>query len=180
MKNLFITIILISFGTTTIFSQNLSTNKDGTIISFQIKNFGLQVDGAFSEFKVKANFDRDNLPNSYFTGTAVIKSINTGIEARNNSLQKKEYFDSKQFPEMTLTSNEIKKLEDGRYEFIGKLSIKGKTQKVTFPITIEEASSHIIAKGDFEINRLDFKVGGSSWVLNKKVKISIIYKGNFN
>lgn len=180
MKNLFISIILICFGPTIIFSQNLNTDSEGTAISFKIKNLGLNVDGVFADFRVKANFDKDNLFNSYFSGTAVIQSIDTGIEARNKSLQKKEYFDSAQFPTMTLSSNEIKKLGNGKYEFIGELSIKGTTKKITFPFTLEEGANHLIAKGAFEMNRLDFKVGASSWILNKKVKVSIAYKGNYN
>ena len=178
MKKLFVYLILMSLGTTIVFSQNLSTDKTGTSISFKIKNVGITVDGTFSDFQVKANFDRDNLSNSYFSGTATIQSIDTGIGARNKSLQKEEYFHSTQFPELKLSSDEIKKIGEDKYEFIGNLSIKGKTQKITFPFTIEKTENYLIAKGSFEINRLDFKVGKSSWILNKKVEVLIIYKGN--
>lgn len=178
MKNILTVILFICFGTT-ILSQNLTTDTVGTSISFKIKNIGLNVNGNFPEYKIKANFDRDNLSNSYFSGIAIIKSIDTGVQARNKSLQKKDYFHSEQFPEMTLSSSEIKLLDVGRYEFKGELSIKGKTKTITFPFTTEETDEYIILKGAFEINRRDFRVGKSSLILSKKVRVSIIYKGLF-
>ena len=179
MKNIFLYSIMIYLGLTVLNAQNLNTDKEVTAISFKIKNLGLNVNGTFSEFKVKANFDEANLQDSYFTGTANISSIDTGIKARDKHLQADEYFHSEQYPEIELASDKLKKLGDGQYEFTGKLSIKGKTKNIVFPISVENTGNSIIAKGNFEINRLDFKVGKSSWVLKKKVKISIVYKGNF-
>ena len=170
--------IIIYLGISVLHAQNLNTDKEGTSISFKIKNLGLNVNGTFSEFNVKANFDVSNLQDSYFIGTATISSIDTGIKARDKHLQENEYFHSEQYPEIELTSEKLKKLSDGQYEFTGKLSIKGKTKTVVFPISVENTGNSIIAKGNFEINRLDFKVGKSSWVLRKKVKVSIVYKGN--
>ena len=180
MKNFFLYSIILYLGVTVLHAQNLSTDLEGTAISFKIKNLGLTVDGTFSEFKVEANFDEANLQDSYFVGSAVVKSIDTGIEARDNHLQKDDYFHMEQFPEIELKSDKLKKLKDNQYEFTGQLSIKGKTKTIVFPISVERTGNSLIAKGNFEINRLDFKVGKSSWVLKKKVKVSIAYKGNFN
>ncbi len=179
MKNCLLALGLLCLGSTTLYSQNLDTDKTKTTISFKIKNLGLNVDGTFSDFEVKANFEENNLSESYFIGTAAIKSIDTGIKARNKHLQKKEYFHSEQFPAIKLASDNLKKIGGNQYEFTGQLTIKGKTKVLTFPITIEKTTTNLIAKGNFELNRLDFEVGKSSWVLKKKVKVAIVYKGNF-
>lgn len=180
MKNLLISILLVFIGLAPIISQNINTQKEKTSLKFKIKNFGLIVSGSFSEFDIIANYDKNNLANSYFSGKAVIKSIDTGNDSRNKSLKKKEYFDSEQFPEMTLASNKIIKTSDDRYEFIGELFIKGVTKEITFPFTIKEKDNQITVKGEFEINRLDFNVGKSSRILNKKVKVSITFVGDYN
>jgi len=179
MKKIFLYFIIIFLGNTGLCAQNLSTDKESTIISFKIKNLGLNVEGTFSEFEVKANFEEDNLLDSYFRGKAIVQSIDTGINARDNHLKEKEYFHMEQFPEIELVSDQLKRLNSAQYEFIGKLSIKGKTQTVVFPISLERIDNSLIAKANFEINRLDFQVGKSSWVLKKKVEVSIVYKGNF-
>ncbi len=179
MKNFFVCLVILCLGSMTLCAQNLTTDKAKTTISFKIKNLGFNVDGAFSEFKVDANFEADNLPDSYFIGTAAIKSIDTGIKARNNHLQAEEYFHSEQFPEIKLASDKLKKIGTNQYEFTGQLTIKGKTQKITFPITLEKTAQSILVEGNFELNRLDYEVGESSWVLKKKVKVTIVYKGNF-
>ncbi len=180
MKILVLTIFFICWGTITSFSQNLNTEATGTTIAFQIQNLGRNVDGSFSEFTLSANFEKNDLDNSYFSGTAKIQSINTGNKKRDKSLQKAKYFDSEKFTELRLASSKITKLESNRYEFYGELSIKGTTKKITFPFTIEELPNQIRVKGSFEVNRLDFNVGESSWILSKNVKVSITYLGNFN
>ena len=179
MKNLFLSLSLLSLGSLTLYAQNLSTDKTSTTIDFKIKNLGLNVSGTFSEFQVEANFEENRLQDSYFKGSATLKSIDTGIKARDKHLQAQEYFHSEQYPVIELVSDQLKKVENNQYEFTGKLTIKGKTQSLTFPIIIEKTGQRLIAKGNFDINRLDFGVGKSSWVLKKKVKVAITYQGNF-
>ena len=92
MKNTFL-LFLLCLSPSFLFSQNLAMEKSQSSIDFTIKNAGFTVEGNFSEFDIQANFDKNNLSNSYFRGTAAVKSIDTGINARNNSLQKEDYFD---------------------------------------------------------------------------------------
>ncbi|MEM1123716.1 MAG: YceI family protein [Bacteroidota bacterium] len=179
MKKIVFLLLLVGWIPTFGYAQNLKTNIANTNISFKIKNLGFNVDGTFSDFEVKANFEEDNLSASYFRGTAKIQSIDTGIKARDEHLQKEDYFHSEKFPEIKLTSKELKKVAEGKYEFIGELAIKGKTQTVTFPIALEKSGNSLTVTGNFEINRLDFEVGESSWVLKKTVKVAIVYQGNF-
>ncbi len=180
MKKLKVVCLLLSLGYLSAQAQNLNTDKAATSINFKIKNIGLTVQGSFSEFSVMAYFDEQNLSDSYFEGTAVVTSINTGIKLRDEHLQKEEYFHSAQFPAIKLTSTQLRKMGEGQYEFIGQLWIKGKTKDLTFPITVERTDNNLLAKGNFELNRLDFEVGKSSWVLKKKVRVALVYKGTFN
>ena len=179
MKKWSLVFLLMSLGIMTALAQNLQTDKAVTAITFKVKNLGLNVDGVFSEFKIVANFEEDKLSESYFAGTAVVKSIDTGINQRDKHLQKADYFDSERFPELTLTSDKLTKIGEREYEFKGQLSIKGKIKPLTFPITVERTAKGILVKGKFDINRLDFGVGASSWILKKKVRVSIVYQGNF-
>jgi len=173
MKNFFFSFAFILLGFTTVFSQNFTVNKAETVVSFTIRNLGLNVDGTFSDIEVEAVFDKDNLSASYFSGEVAIKSIDTGISARNKHLQKEDYFDAATHPKIKLVSTTLKKMEEGGYEFVGELTIKGTTKPIKFPIKVKETSNGTTVEGAFEINRLDFKVGSKSWVLKNKVKISI-------
>ncbi len=179
MKNYFLSILFIVLSATLLPAQNLITDTTETTISFKIKNLGLNVEGSFSEFMVTANFEEQNLQNSYFNGIVVVKSIDTGINARDNHLKKEDYFHQEKFPEIQLTTDKLEQSKNDQYDFTGRLTIKGKTKMVKFPITIKNTGKSLMVKGNFEIDRLDFEVGESSWILKKKVKISIKYKGNF-
>ena len=157
--------------------QDLSQDEANTHIEFVIKNAGFNVDGHFDEVSIDASFDPGQLENSYFKGTVSVKSIDTGIKGRNNSLQKKEYFDEENHPSLRLVSERISRLTDGRYQFSGELTIKGTTRNVTFPFTVSESENAVTAKGDFSIDRRDYDVGGNSWIMGNEVKISMVYTG---
>jgi polyisoprenoid-binding protein YceI len=158
-------------------SQELTQDAANTSVNFVIKNAGLKVNGLFQEVNIKAKFDKNDLASSYFRGTASIKSIDTGINGRNNSLQKEKYFDSDTYPEMKLVSSQLKKGSADQYEFIGTLTIKDVSKQISFPFSIEKTSGSIIAKGNFAIDRRDYHVGGNSWIMGDEVNIEIVYTG---
>ena len=173
-------IILLTFlFTSGIFAQNLSTDQAGSSITFTIKNLGTKVDGRFSDFIMEAKFNENDLSNSYFSGTVRIESIDTDIKARNKSLKGKKYFDAATYPEMSLTSIKLTKQSTDKYLFQGELTLKGKNNIIEFPISIEKTKDGIVVKGHFVINRQDFDVGKSSWVMSDDVNVSVVYKGSY-
>ncbi len=69
----------------------------------------------------------------------------------------------------------INKKTDNVYKVIANLSIKGITKEISITVNIEKTSDGYKVSSKFEINRKDFKVGGSSFVLNKTAKINVIH-----
>jgi polyisoprenoid-binding protein YceI len=122
-------------------------------VSFKIKNAGL------------------NPQNSKFNGTVVIKSINTGINKRDQHLVKPEYFDAAKYPHMTFNTNSVKTVDSNNLSVTGDLVIKGKSRKVTIPVKILTKGSKTRFTGEFTINRRDFGVGGSSLLLSDNLVV---------
>jgi polyisoprenoid-binding protein YceI len=142
-------------------------------VTFKIKNAGFNVDGKFGTVEASISFDANDLGNSRIDASIETKTINTGIDGRDNHLRKPDYFDATKFPKISMTSKKITKLANGNYEGIFDLVLKGTTKEIKIPFSYKENGSVATFVGEFTLNRLDYKVGGSSWMMSDNVTIKI-------
>ena len=149
-------------------------------IDFKIKNLGINVKGNFSEINITSYIDKDNLDNNYVNANIKVNSINTGNNKRDEHLLKEDFFDADKYEEIRFKSANIKKLQDNSYSLTGNLTIKNTTKIISIPLEIKEAENSLIIKSKFEMNRRDFDIGGSSWVLSDIVKIEVVYNKTSN
>ncbi|WP_346881779.1 YceI family protein [uncultured Algibacter sp.] len=143
-------------------------------IDFAIHNLGIQVDGHFNAFNIKAAFNsKDELTSVY--GSITVNSIKTGIDSRDKHLLKEDYFDATQHKNILLNSQSIIKNTDNTYTVKVSLKIKGKSQVLTIPINVVKKDDVCKLISNFQINRRDFKIGGGSLILSKTVKINVVH-----
>lgn len=142
-------------------------------LSFLIKNFGINVDGQFNRYKIEIIQDDDGSLVS-ISGVVYVKTVETGIDARDEHLQTEAYFDALKYPEIVLESTSVLPLDNTRYRVEARLSIKGVTKTINFRGTLLENNWGPRFETEFEINRQDFSVGGGG-VLGKVVKVRVIY-----
>lgn len=76
-------------------------------VKFKIKNFGLVVDGSFSDPKGDISFNPQNLEDANFNITIDAASINTGIDLRDKHLRKEEYLDIETYPHIKFASTKF-------------------------------------------------------------------------
>ncbi|MDA8874115.1 YceI family protein [uncultured Winogradskyella sp.] len=149
------------------FAQNSS-------IDFEIKNLGITVDGFFKNFTVITKFDdSDNLID--FSSEIKAKSIETGIDSRDEHLLEEDYFHTLKYPLITLDVAELYKKPNNKYSAKVNLRIKGKVKQLTIPLKVEITENQRKIISNFEINRKDFHVGGGSFILGKTVKIAVVH-----
>lgn len=141
-------------------------------VDFVIRNLGINVDGHFNTITITPSFDASNNLIK-IEGTIDVSSIETGIESRNEHLLEEEYFNAAKHPSISLISTYITKQSANNYVVKADLKIKGKAKKINIPIKVTLTSSSRTLDSNFEINRKDFGVGGSSFVMSKTVKISV-------
>ena len=146
--------------------------KDKSQVTFKIKNAGFWVNGSFSEFEIQSQFNPQALESSQVSGTLSVKSIATNNKKRDEHLRSEDYFEAEKFPQITLTSTQLSKQGDS-YLWKGKLKIKETEKSVQIPFSMEEKSDHFLLKGEFTINRVEYGVGGKSWLMNQKVYIQL-------
>ena len=146
------------------------------LISFKIKNAGVNVKGTFHEHTVTVRFDENDLANAYFEVKIEVSSLDTGIKGRDKHLKKAKYFDLENYPQIVFKSTRIEKTAEG-YKALGDLTIKKTTRQVEIPFTITALEgSEKDFEGYFEIDRRDYGVGKGHLIMGDEVKIEIHYR----
>lgn len=168
-------IICVVMTTFQLDAQNLVQNTSKTKVVFKIKNLGVNVDGKFSKIKIESNFNANDLPNSFLNATIPVKTVDTNNSSRNKSLRSDDYFDVENYPNIKLTSTKIEKTGSNTYKLTGKLTVKKTTKTVTLSLIVTENDDSITMISNFDLNRINYDVGGSSWVMSKKVKVTVNY-----
>ena len=167
LKPLFFTLtaLLVLAAQPAISQQKL--NPAQSDVSFTFKQMGVPVDGKFKKFDAQINFDAAKLDASKVTFTVDIASTTIGDPATDAELPKSTWFNTSKFPQAIFVSSSIKALGAGKYEAVGKLSVKGIAQDVVVPITMTQtgagAAAVTTAIGSFAIKRLTFKIGEGEW-----------------
>ncbi|MFT6699118.1 MAG: polyisoprenoid-binding protein YceI [Porticoccaceae bacterium] len=171
---------LIIFSVFTCFSQEVIENESDSAITFIIKNLGFNVEGRFNDFTVLSNFNSDHLEESFINVEISVKSIFTAIELRDEHLLKSDFFDVDTHPKIVFESSGIERKSNSKFILKGSLLMKGVKKRVESPLEIEETKKSVRFIADFTLNRKDFGVGGSSFILSKKVHIKMIYVADKN
>lgn len=144
----------------------------GSTVTFVIKNAKLKVDGKLEGLQTVIKFDGQNLSTSSIEASVQTQTINTDNATRDGHLRKEEYFDVVKYPKISIKSVSFSK-SGNNYKGKFKLTIKGVTKEIEIPFTYTENIGSADFKGSFTINRLDYKVGESSWILSDNLIISL-------
>lgn len=160
-----------------VYTQDWSQDKTKTSVTFKIKNFGVNVDGDFSDVEIKTNFDSNNIENSYINAVISVKSISTGINSRDEHILEEDYFDEPNHKKITLESTKIEFDKYGDYILHANLTIKGITKKTKIPFVAVLLNDKLVINASFKINRKDYQVGGGSLIMGKNVSIGVQFTG---
>ncbi len=156
------------------YAQTYTATDDGSKVHFTIKNFGIKTGGDFTGLKGTIVFNPKALATSSMNVSVNATTVNTDNGARDKHLRKEEYFNVEKFPTLSFVSTKITESSVvGRFFVLGYLTIKGITKAVQFGFSATPSATGYSFVGDFEINRRDFGVGGSSSVMADKLKVSL-------
>jgi len=136
---------------------------DKSAVTFVYRQMNVPVEGRFGKFAAQLKFD----PVKPATATATIDidlaSIDAGSAEANDEVAGKAWFNSKAFPTARFVATAIRPLGGNRYEAIGKMTIKGRSQDMTAPFTFTSQGRAGIAEGTLAIKRADFAIGEGIW-----------------
>jgi polyisoprenoid-binding protein YceI len=127
------------------------------------KQMNVPVEGKFKKFDAKVSFDPAKPSAGNAQLTVDVGSYDLGDDSYNEQVRGKEWFDTKTYPKATFVSSSIAPAGTGKYTVTGTLTIKGKSQSVSFPMTVGQQGSEQTFDGAMPISRLKFDVGTGEW-----------------
>jgi polyisoprenoid-binding protein YceI len=132
-------------------------------IVFVSKQMGVPVEGRFRKFDAQIAFDPARPQTSRIEFTIDTASAGIGVPDVDLELPKPLWFGVARFPQASFQSTTIKALGNGRFDIAGRLTIKGRAQDVTVPVTLSQSGPNTTATGNFTVKRLAFAIGEQQW-----------------
>ena len=132
-------------------------------ISFTTRQMGVPVDGKFSKFTAQITLDSKKPEAGNVAFNIDTSSARFGSAELDAEVPKATWLNALKFPHASFQSSAIKSAGPGKYEVLGKLSIKGQTRDISVPVQLVQTASGAVASGGFVLKRLDFKVGENEW-----------------
>ncbi|MDR5770526.1 YceI family protein [Caballeronia sp. LP006] len=140
------------------------------------KQMNVPTDGKFNKFTAQISFD----PAKPAAGSANITidtgSYDLGDDDYNKQVRGKEWFDAATYPTATFVSSAIAPAGGNQYKVTGKITIKGKSQTVTVPVTITQQGATETFDGSLPIKRNQFDIGTGEWKDTSVVADDVVIK----
>ncbi len=141
---------------------NIGPATRSTVIAV-FKQEGVAVDTPFTRFTGKISYDAKNVVAATASIEVETASLDIGDPAYNAEVAKKSWFDSAAHPKAVFRSTAIKAVSATRFDATGTLTIKGKVQTITVPVTVGTVPAGNTFDGTFIISRKAFGVGDPIW-----------------
>lgn len=155
------------------FATNYVMVPEESRLGFSATQEGVSFTGEFTEFDVAIYFDAEALDLSRVRVTVPMASFDAGSTDRNSNVSSNVWFDSKLFP-TAIFETESMRAGGGAYIANGTLALKGRTQPILFPFTIEQTDDRAVMTATFSINRTRWNIGQSPWDTEDYVGLDVM------
>ena len=176
-KTLSIAISVVIASTATIaLAAALKIDTAKSSVSAVFKQMGVPVEAKFTRFSAQVSFDQAKPQEGKASVEIDIPSFDLGDPDYNREVQKKEWFNGTQFPKASFVSTRIQAAAPGKLEVSGKLTIKGKSADVSFPLSVKKEGDQQVFEGSVPIKRLAFGIGEGEWKDTSIVADEVVIK----
>lgn len=160
-------VLFFAFAMLTFAQTNWTFDKAHSKIGFSVSHLVISdVEGNFKEFDGKVEAEGESWEGANVQFEAVIASINTDNEKRDEHLKSDDFFNAKQFPKLNFVGKSFKKVDDNNYKLVGDLTLRDVTKEVELDVELNgtvvdpwgNTKAGFNLKG--EINRFDY---GLKW-----------------
>jgi polyisoprenoid-binding protein YceI len=154
----------------------LKTDLAKSSVSAVFKQMNVPVESKFKKFSAAIEYDAAKPDLAKASVEIDTASLDVGDPDMNKEVAKKEWFNAAQFPKATFVSSAIKPTAPGKLSVAGKLTIKGKSTDVTFPLSVKTEAGKQVFEGALPIKRLTYSIGEGEWKDTSMVADEVIIK----
>jgi len=152
-------------------NPSIDPAKSSIVATFRQEN--VPVDAPFKRFNGRIDYDPAQPAAAKAAIEVTTGSLDLGSDDYNGEVQKKAWLDSGTYPTSTFISTAIKPGAPGHFDATGVLTLKGKTQTLTVPVTVGKAGAATSFEGELQVSRSFFNIGDKEWndVLDDRVRV---------
>jgi polyisoprenoid-binding protein YceI len=172
LASLFAATAAASFATAAV----LKTDPAKSSVAAVFKQMNVPVEAKFKSFTASIDYDAARPEASKASVDIQTASMDLGDAEYNREVAKKEWFNTAQFPKASFVSTSIKPAGAGKLNVAGKLTIKGRTADVAFPLTVKPEAGKQVFEGQLPIKRLAFNIGEGEWKDTSMVADDVVIK----
>lgn len=154
----------------------LKTDAAHSGVSALFKQMNVPVEAKFTRFSAQLDYDAAHPDASKARVDVDTASLDLGEAEMNQEVAKKDWFNAAQYPKASFVSSAIKAAGPGKLAVTGKLTIKGRTADVSFPLLVKAAGGKQVFEGQLPIRRLAFNVGEGEWKDTSMVADEVVIK----
>ena len=154
----------------------LKTDVAHSSVSAVFTQMEASAESKFTRFNAQIDYDAAHPDKATARVDIDTASLDIGSPEYNKEIAKKEWFNSAQFPKASFVSTAIKPAGAGKLNVSGKLTIKGRTQDVSFPLSVKPEGGKQVFEGRLPIKRLAFNIGEGEWKDTSIVADDVVIK----
>jgi polyisoprenoid-binding protein YceI len=154
----------------------LKTDAAHSSVSAVFKQMNVPVESNFKRFTAQIDYDAAHPEKATARVDIDTASFDMGQADYNKEIAKKEWFNAAQFPKASFVSSAIRPAGAGKLTVTGKLTIKGKTADVSFPLSVKPDAGKQVFEGQLPIRRLAFNIGEGEWQDTSMVADEVVIK----
>lgn len=128
-------------------------------IKATFKQFNVPVAGEFRKFGGDIEFNAAKPELTKASVAVQTDSYDLGDPLYNKEVAKPDWFDSKKYPNASLTISSVKPAAAGTFQATGELTLRGVKKALQFPVKIASKGGVNVFTGQAKVKRLDFGVG---------------------
>lgn len=159
-----------------VFAAQYKTDTAKSSVSAVFKQMNVPVEGKFRRFNAQIDYNASKPETSKANMEIDVSSFDLGDAEFNKEAQKKDWFNGTQFPKAAFISSALKPAAGGKLDVTGKLTIKGKTMDVGFPLSVKQEGAAQVFEGSLPIKRLAFNIGEGEWKDTSMVADEVVIK----
>jgi polyisoprenoid-binding protein YceI len=133
-------------------------------LTFKATSRVVNADGRFHRFSGDVSVDPRDPATARISLTIEAASIDTANTKRDNHLRSPDFFWAERHPRVVFESRSAAPA-GAVVNVAGRLTIRGVTNDITVPATVEMSPERLVARGEFDLKRTDYEMNYQS-VLN--------------
>lgn len=135
MKSVAFLAVMLTFGMWVRAADTYKIDPEHGTVIYRIAHFGIgNAYGRFNKPTGTVTLDKADPTKSTFEFSVATENVDTANAKRDQHLKSPDFFNARQFPNITFKSTAVTKSGDNQYNVTGDLNLHGVTKSITVPI----------------------------------------------